>query len=147
MAIETKLPLVIDGIEAGRGSNAEESIVEYVRGKQTIINALIIDPATLLGLGLTGDTVILNIYEDHRKRTEAEGGPTQVGVSDDGVLATVTAAASTSSVAVFTIADSDVNFNNLLLSPNSTYYGSIRVTDSSDSSRLKYTEGFRFKIR
>jgi len=81
------------------------------------------------------------------KELEAEGGPTQVGVSDDGVLATVTAAASTSSVAVFTIADSDVNFNNLLLSPNSTYYGSIRVTDSSDSSRLKYTEGFRFKIR
>jgi len=75
MAIETKLPLVIDGIEAGRGSNAEESIVEYVRGKQTIINALIIDPATLLGLGLTGDTVILNIYEDHRKRTRSGRRP------------------------------------------------------------------------
>ena len=146
MAIETLLPAVVDGIEVGRGENGQESVVTYIRGKQTTINALIIDPATFLGQGLTGDTVILNVYEDYRKRTEAEGGPAQVGGSDDGVLATVTAAASTSAVAVFTIADTDTNFNNLLVRPNVNYFCQIRVTDSGDSNRLKYTKGFELKV-
>lgn len=140
---QPNIKCIINGVETGRGDNSALSVVNYVRGSQTVLNALLLEE-TDLGMDLTSDTVTLNVYENYKKRTEAEGGP--AAGTTTGILATVNAAASTSSVAVITILDTEAAFLALDILPRQNYYAEISIVDSSDSSKIKHTRGFEFKV-
>lgn len=136
---------ICNGIELGRGENGNQSIVEYVRGNTTTLNFVCIDPATNLPYDLSSDTVTLKVYEDYRKRKYAEGGP--LAGSTTGVLASKAAAASTSGVAVVTIADTETGFSTLTIYPRKNYYAELEIVDSSDSNAILKSMGFEFKVK